>query len=263
MADFAEWGEAIARAMGYKPLEFLTVYFENIGEQKIEIVEADPFADSISKFIDYEMTSWTSSLQTFINHLREYAEVNNIDSSKFPKASQAISNRLRKVKANLLEGLGIEVIVERITSGKGNKKLMNTAIVKIRKRSPVPPIPPVSESDEGKSNTLTGVNLDNTNLVSSEAMGSPVNNNGISAQSFSETINIGDAGDTGDHFKNSLEDSSENSSSLSSKEDSIQCHYCNFTSSTEKEVERHSVISHPGKIARPDPSLLELLKQKE
>ena len=135
MADFAEWGEAISRAMGYKPLEFLTVYFENIGEQKIEIIEADPFADALSKFIDYELTSWTSSLQTFIHHLREYAEVNNIDNSKFPKAPQAISNRLRKVKANLLEGLGIEVIVDRITSGKDNKKLMNTAILKIRQIS--------------------------------------------------------------------------------------------------------------------------------
>ena len=144
------------------------------------------------------MTSWTSSLQTFIHHLREYAEVNNIDNSKFPKAPQAISNRLRKVKANLLEGLGIEVIVERITSGKDNKKLMNTAILKIRKRSPAPPVPPVSESDGGKSNTLTGGDLGNTILISSEAMGSPVNNNGISAQSFSETINIGDTGNTGD-----------------------------------------------------------------
>ena len=98
---------------------------------------------------------------------------------------------------------------------------------------------------------MTGGDLGNTILISSEAMGSPVNNNGISAQSFSETINIGDTGDTGDYFQNSLEVSSENSSSLSSKENSIPCHYCNFTSNTEKEVERHSVISHPGKIARP------------
>ena len=56
MADFAEWGEAIARALGYKPLEFMDAYFENIGEQNIEIIEANPFADAISKFIDYEMT---------------------------------------------------------------------------------------------------------------------------------------------------------------------------------------------------------------
>ena len=45
MADFAEWGEAIARALGYKPLEFIDIYFENIGEQNIEIIEANPFAE--------------------------------------------------------------------------------------------------------------------------------------------------------------------------------------------------------------------------
>ena len=60
-----------------------------------------------------------------------------------------------------------------------------------------------------------------------------------------------------------FEGNSGHSSSLSSKEDSIQCHYCNFKSNKESEVERHSVISHPGKIARPDPSLLKLMKEIE
>ena len=54
MADFAEWGEAIARALGYKPLQFINTYFENIGEQNIEIIEANPFAEAISKFLDYD-----------------------------------------------------------------------------------------------------------------------------------------------------------------------------------------------------------------
>jgi hypothetical protein len=103
MADFAEWGEAIARALGYKPLEFLNAYFENIGEQNIEIVEANPLADAISKFIDYEMTSWISSPQTFINHLKDFADKNNIDSSKFPKNPQVISRKLNKIKSNLRE----------------------------------------------------------------------------------------------------------------------------------------------------------------
>ena len=49
MADFAEWGEAISRAIGYKPLEFLTAYFENIGEQKIEIIEANSVCRCIIK----------------------------------------------------------------------------------------------------------------------------------------------------------------------------------------------------------------------
>ena len=94
MADFAEWGEAIARALGYKPLEFLDAYFENIGEQNIEIIEANPFADAISKFLDYEKQSWISSPQTFIKYLKEFADNNNIDSSKFPKGPQAISREI-------------------------------------------------------------------------------------------------------------------------------------------------------------------------
>ena len=255
MADFAEWGEAIARAMGYNPLEFLTVYFENIGEQKIEIVEADPFADAISKFIDYDATSWISSLQTFIKYLNEYAEKNNIDNSKFPMASQAISNRLRKVKANLLEGLGIEVIVERITSGKGNKKLMNTAIVKIKKRSPVSPVAPVSESEEGESSTLTGDVLDTKDMISREIMRSPVNYNQFCAQISCETTNTGDLGGTGDHFNKRR--------SVYDEENLIPCHYCKFTSNNESEVLTHSINVHPGKPARPETSLLELMKETE
>jgi hypothetical protein len=145
MVDFAKWGEAIARAMDYKPLEFLNTYFENIGEQNLEIVEADQFANAISKLIDYELNSWISSPTIFIDSLRKFADNNNIESSKFPKGPQAITRRLNKIKSNLREGLGIEVIVDRITSGKGNKKYINNAIIKIKKITPISPISPIHE----------------------------------------------------------------------------------------------------------------------
>ena len=51
MGDFAEWGEAISRTLGHEPLEFLSAYLENIEEQNIDIVEANPFAEAISKFL--------------------------------------------------------------------------------------------------------------------------------------------------------------------------------------------------------------------
>ncbi len=38
MADFAVWGEAIARAMNYKPMEFIEAYNRNIGRQNIEVI---------------------------------------------------------------------------------------------------------------------------------------------------------------------------------------------------------------------------------
>ena len=36
MADFTAWGEAIARAMRYMPMEFVNAYNENIGRQNVE-----------------------------------------------------------------------------------------------------------------------------------------------------------------------------------------------------------------------------------
>jgi hypothetical protein len=45
--------------------------------------------------------------------------------------------------------------------------------------------------------------------------------------------------------------------------DLLPCHYCDYTNRNEKEVERYSIISHPGLPARPEPNLLELIKQKK
>ena len=267
MADFAEWGEAIARALGYKPLEFMDAYFENIGEQNIEIIEAIPFADAISKFLDYEVTSWISSPQTFIKSLKEFADKNNIDSSKFPKSSQAISRKLNKIKSNLREGLSIEVIVGRITSGKGNKKQLNTAIIKIRKISPIPPISPVSKNDEGNECKNTGSiekigdNTSNDNKIS------PVTEDQNHAQNTNNIDKNGGIGDTGDIFKSlskvgplDKKKISDKSEFFGQQQQSYKCYYCDDEFSTEQEHLKHSINLHPSKIAQPqDKRLFELI----
>jgi hypothetical protein len=55
------------------------------------------------------------------------------------------------------------------------------------------------------------------------------------------------------------------SSSTTTPEQSllIPCNYCNYQGKSENEVLTYSVISHPGKPARPDPSLLELLQKQK
>jgi hypothetical protein len=186
MADFALWGEAIARALGYKPLKFMDIYFENIGEQNFEIVENNPFADAISKFIDFDKQSWISSPTIFINSLRDFADNNNIDSSKFPRGPQSISRQLNKIKSNLREGLGIEVIVDRNASVKGNKKQRNTAIIKIRKVSPLSPLSPSNQNDEGNEVKNGGdIKFDNPN-TSVENKIPPSSNSSIYAQITSD-----------------------------------------------------------------------------
>jgi len=49
---------------------------------------------------------------------------------------------------------------------------------------------------------------------------------------------------------------------LTNKSSVCCCHYCKFTSNSENELLIHSVNSHPGLPARPDPNLLKLVQNK-
>lgn len=207
MADFAEWSEAISRAMGYRPLEFLEVYYENIGEQNLDVIESDSFGDTIVKFLDYDTRSWISAPKFLIEKIKEYAESNGVDTSKFPKQPNSLTVRLKRIKSNLRDGLGIEVIIERITSGKGNKKCLNTTLIKIRKISPISPISPVNENDEGNEDDNNG----DTEIIgdnnSNDNKTSPVDKDQNCAQIASDLDKIGDTGGNGDNLGDYKDDS--------------------------------------------------------
>ena len=79
MADFALWGEAIARAMGYKDLEFIQAYYENIGKQNIEAIENHPLGQAIAKFYEEEIhdkskTSWEGQPAKLLEQLEIVAQ---------------------------------------------------------------------------------------------------------------------------------------------------------------------------------------------
>jgi len=59
MADFPIWGEAIARALGYKEYEFLNVYYNNIGLQTNEVIESNALAFVIKKLVELQQASET------------------------------------------------------------------------------------------------------------------------------------------------------------------------------------------------------------
>jgi hypothetical protein len=152
MADFALWGEAISQAMGYEPYEFLRIYFENIGKQNVEAIEAHPLAQAITKFV-YEYgndnpdksVEYAGQTKELLNKLNEIAIQYAIetDSSLWPKSISVLSRRLKEIKSNLLEGYGIDVIV-------GRDAKTNTSMVTIRKMSPVHPVAP--DIADGTSN---------------------------------------------------------------------------------------------------------------
>ncbi|NOJ33023.1 MAG: hypothetical protein DA329_12895, partial [Candidatus Nitrosocosmicus sp.] len=207
MADFAVWGEAIAQIMGYKPLEFLEAYYENLGEQNKEIIESDSFAESLAKMIDYETTCWAGSPKMLIQNINEYCEANVIDINKFPKQPNTLVKKLKKIRSIIRSGIGLEIIIERITSGKGNKGKFNSTLIKIRKISPESPESPINSNNEiWIDEYLTGDRQNDFNNISSQTVVSPVTFDERCDHGSEKEGKTGDSGDSGDILSNFLEE---------------------------------------------------------
>jgi hypothetical protein len=57
MADFSFWGESAARVMGYKPMEFLNAYSENLRNQSRDAVNFNALADIMRNICDEELAN--------------------------------------------------------------------------------------------------------------------------------------------------------------------------------------------------------------
>ncbi|MDD5054876.1 MAG: hypothetical protein PHZ00_01255 [Candidatus Peribacteraceae bacterium] len=125
MADFAHWGAAIAKAMGSSPETFLALYFENIGQQHEEVVNADLVAGALVKFMESRKT-WEGSASELLKILRETAESERVDTHAklWPKAPNSLSRRLNEVRTNLAE-VGIAIELLRDANGKRRIRIQN------------------------------------------------------------------------------------------------------------------------------------------
>lgn len=137
MADFAIWGEAIARAMDYGDLQFLNAYYDNIGKQNTEAIELNPLGQAIVKLCETR-DEFYGSITECLTELNSIASVNRINNEAraWPKSSTWVSRFLKRIRSNLLEGPRIEIEISNLTSdltieNKEHKK--NTSMIRIRK----------------------------------------------------------------------------------------------------------------------------------
>jgi hypothetical protein len=104
--------KAIARAMGYRPMEFVNAYNENIGKQNIEVL----FVKFVESWYDEgKKVFWEGSTKEALEQLNKIAQLNKIDTSAkvWPKASNYLT---RPILSNLIEGLGINIVIGRQTT---------------------------------------------------------------------------------------------------------------------------------------------------
>ena len=208
MADFALWGEAISRAMGYQPLEFINAYYENIGRQNLEAVESNPLGQAVVKLVEESGpevagSEYYSSTSECLVKLTEIASMNgiNINSKSFPKSPNSLTRNINKIRSNLLEGLDIEVIVGHVTT-RTDKYPPNTSTIKIRK------IPYTSYTSSTLQNSCSNLdkNVEDTKGVEDTISYTPkipyTLNEENRAQITSDIANVEDVEDVEDTFRN-------------------------------------------------------------
>lgn len=107
MADFARWGCAIAKALGYKADDFVRAYKANVGKQNQEAIGASSVATVIVEYMQ-DKDSVELSPSELLSELEVVAERLKLkDSRDFPPTASWLSRRIVGVIPNLA-ALGIK-----------------------------------------------------------------------------------------------------------------------------------------------------------
>jgi hypothetical protein len=142
MADFAIWGESVARVMGYGEGIFLQIYRANVEKQNTEAIAASSLGELIMKLME-EREEWSGTPSRLLSDLKDIASILNIDikHTPFPKAPSTLGRRINELKINLFE-LGIFIDFEK----SGNRIYTITKKQKAaQEMPPTPPMPPKKE----------------------------------------------------------------------------------------------------------------------
>ena len=132
MADWEEYAEMIARAMGYKEMEFINAYRQNRQKKLEVIIDETPIAQAIVNLMVYDKLSkvangngsgdwseglskelvWTGTPSQLLGLLKPIAaddlKIDIARNELWPKAPHILSRRLNQVKSSL-KGVGISI----------------------------------------------------------------------------------------------------------------------------------------------------------
>jgi hypothetical protein len=107
MADFAVFGEAVCRGLGYESDKFLTAYRENRKAANESAIEDSPVATAIRELV--AKNKWKGTSSQLKDALDLSASKSAISSDRWPKSPRAMSGALRRLAPSLrLVGVSVE-----------------------------------------------------------------------------------------------------------------------------------------------------------
>ena len=107
MADFALWGEAVCQAIGKPPGEFMTAYTANRRDASSLIVDDDPVAVHLRKFMEGR-SEWEGTARELLDELTELGGDSVKRQKDWPTSPRGMSGALRRL-APALRSNGIDL----------------------------------------------------------------------------------------------------------------------------------------------------------
>jgi len=150
MADFCQWGYALAQALGRKGDEFIDSYRMNIERQNEEVLTNNTLAQAVLKLMA-DRETWDGTVKEAYLALEKAVEPDKKNDDTFPKTERSLRSHLNRIQVNLLDA-GIRFRIGKRT---------NTGVpIDFRKDknfgSPCSPDTPADDND-GNSQDIYGV----------------------------------------------------------------------------------------------------------
>lgn len=107
MADFAQWGYAIAQAISGNGDDFIKAYYKNIAGAVEEAVTSDVIGAAVIEFM-FDKERWEGTATELLEQLSEVPGVNTKEKA-WPKRPHTLTRRLNKIKVALADyGINVE-----------------------------------------------------------------------------------------------------------------------------------------------------------
>jgi len=105
MADFARFGEAVGRGLGWPPGTFLSAYLENRREATVSSLEDSILATILLEELELSdgWLNWTASPTEMLDKFTRRVEKRVAASGRWPKNARMLGNELRRLAPHLRE----------------------------------------------------------------------------------------------------------------------------------------------------------------
>ena len=113
MADFAQWGEAVARGLGWEPGLFLDRYNDNRRVACASALDDCEVVQALGQMMKFTSGSWSGSASDLLELLNGHACRGVTRSGQWPRTARVLSQSLRQI-APQLRTTGMNVTFDRI-----------------------------------------------------------------------------------------------------------------------------------------------------